>query len=169
MWKNNYHGYSLLEICIVLLLIALVTTFGVSSVRFLNNFSVNAALHTIRATCKQLQQRAQSTQATQTLTVDQKNNCLRHDHGTIKLNNTIQINTLNDVLGPPGSPRNKITNAVTFKHNVITFYKNGSISGGTIYLTDNGNSYQYALSNSIGSVPTLQLYRWHDDAWHTIT
>lgn len=168
MWKNNHHGYSLIELCIVLLLITLVTTFGVTSVTFLNNFNVNAALHTIRATCKQLQQRAQSTQKTHTLIIDQKNNCLRYNHSKIHLNKIIQINTLDQVFGPPGSPQKTPCSPVTFKKNIITFYKNGSISSGTIYLTDQNNQHQYALSNSIGSVPTLQLYRWKNCVWQTI-
>lgn len=135
---------------------------------FLDNFNISSSLRVVRATCKQLQQRAQSTQTIQTFTINKQNNLLRYAHGKIKLNQTIKINTLDNVLGPPGSPHKTITNPVTFKNNVITFYKNGSISSGTIYLTDKDNKHQYALSNSIGSVPTLQLYRWQNGTWQTI-
>jgi hypothetical protein len=65
-----------------------------------------------------------------------------------------------NALGPPTAPHHAITQPITFPHDTIICYKNGSIQSGSIYLGHKKAHCFYALTSGIAQIPFLRLYKY---------
>lgn len=158
------HGFTLIEIMIVVCLFALVATLGMMQLSFLDDTIVHAEVDKFAGVCSYLQQKAIATNSDQLLVCDEQKNEYRLDNVHETLSRRIAFGFLPNVLGSPGSPSRSIKKAITFADSSIHFYPTGTISSGTVYLADKNKKIMYALSNAVSQVSYLRLYRY-DGRW----
>ena len=169
MMKNK-HGFTLIEVMIVIALFALVATLGMIQFSFLDSTIARIEVDKLATVCSFLQQQAIATNSEQVLTCDTQNNEYRCDSFNKfrmiyeKLSQRISFGFLPGVMGSPGSPTHRIDKAVTFPGSKIHFYPTGIVSSGTAYLVDKNKQYMYALSNAVSQVSYMRLYRY-DGKW----
>lgn len=157
-------GFTLIEVMVVVALFALIVTLGMMQVSFLDNTIVHAEVDKLATVCSYLQQKAITSNSDQNLVCDTEKNEYRGDTINEKLSPRVCFGFLPKVLGSPGSPSRPIHKSVTFVNSSIHFFPTGTISSGTVYLTDKHKKTMYALSNAVSQVSYLRLYRY-DGKW----
>lgn len=157
-------GFTLIEAMIVICLFALIATLGMKQLSFLDDTIAHAEVDKLAGVCTYLQQKAIATNSDQLLVCDVQKNEYRLGNAHEPLSRRIAFGFLPNVLGSPGSPSHSIKKAITFPDSSIHFYPTGTISSGTVYLTDKNKKIMYALSNAVSQVSYLRLYRY-DGRW----
>lgn len=157
-------GSTLIEVMVVLCLFALIVTLGMMQISFLDSTIVHAEVDKLAATCSYLQQKAIASNSDQILVCEVEKNRYRGDNVNETLSPRVCFGFLPNVLGSPGSPSRIINKAITFADSSIHFYPTGTLSSGTLYLTDTNKKIMYALSNAVSQVSYLRLYRY-DGKW----
>ena len=158
------YGFTLIECMIVVCLFALLATLGIRHLSFLNDAIVHAEVDKLAGVCSYLQQKAIATSTDQVLICDAQKNEYRFDNMCETLSRRLVFGFLPHVLGSPGCPSHTIQRAITFANSSIHFFPTGTISSGTVYLTDKNKTIMYALSNAVSQVSYLRLYRY-DGRW----
>ena len=153
-------GFSLIELSIVLLLIALLVTLSGTQTSFLDRMVLRNELEQLYTTCSYLQRSAIATNKKQQLTFDIPRNRYRYHQTEHALSTRIRFGTAAGVKGPPGDPKQLINNPISFKNNTITFHPDGVIEPGTVYITDSKQQYTYALSCAVAQVSYLRKYQY---------
>jgi len=154
-------GFSLLELCFVMALCALLATLMVSGNRFLQQILMRAEVEKLYTICRYLQQTAMTTNEICTLKFDVAHGTYRYGDTQEKLPAQIKLGVADGVLGPPSSPTKAIDNPVTFSENTIEFHPSGSIKSGTVYLVDSGHHYMCALSCPVSHVSFIRVYEYN--------
>lgn len=158
------HGLTLIEAMVVVFLFCLIATLGMIQLSFLDDTIAHAEVDKIAGMCMYLQQKAIVTDSEQLLVCDEQKNEYRVDNVRETLSKRIAFGFLPNALGSPGSAVRGIKKAITFASSSIHFYPTGTISSGTVYLTDKNKKIMYALSNAVSQVSYLRLYRY-DGRW----
>jgi prepilin-type N-terminal cleavage/methylation domain-containing protein len=154
-------GFTLIELIVVLALVAFIATLTIKCVLFSTTTSARIELERLYALAFYLQQRAYVEQKQQTLTINPKSNSYTGGSRSYTLAHPLIFGTLAGTKGPPSEPEKPITHPITFKNNTIVFYPGGTISAGTMYLTDTSKSCLYALSCAISQVSHIRRYKYH--------
>ncbi|HEX4068856.1 MAG TPA: type II secretion system protein [Candidatus Babeliales bacterium] len=157
-------GFTLIEAMVVIALFAIVATLGMMQLSFLDDTITHAEVDKLATACSYLQQKAIASNSDQMLVCDTEKSSYRGDNVTENLSSRVCFGFLPNVLGSPGSPSRTITKAITFADSSIHFYPTGTLSSGTVYLTDKHKKNMYALSNAVSQVSYLRLYRY-DGKW----
>ncbi len=129
--KNTQSGFSLIELCIVLALIALIAMFCMAQNNFLHRILVRLELDQLYTTCYMLQRSAIMLHQPQTLVFDISHHVYRYKQREYRLPGTVRFGTASGVKGPPSSPDNVVEVPVTFQENHITFTPEGIITTGS--------------------------------------
>lgn len=79
-----------------------------------------------------------------------------------QLSDSTCFGIIKGVKGPPSNPDSIILDSISFNNHMILFYPNGTISSGTIYLTDKNKTGLYALTCGISSVAYIRKYKYKD-------
>lgn len=159
-------GFSLVEMLIVIVCIALLTSITISSVHFLKHTQLKSEVKKLKSICRYLHQRAQVTNTIQSLQFDVGNGCYSYNKTKEVLPRSIFFGVPSNVKGPPSSPYHEINKPITFKNNRIDFHPDGIISSGTVYLKT-GN-FVYAVSNAVSQISYLRTY-YYDKTWKLIS
>src|SRR6266404_3269859 len=154
--KCEKSGFTLIELMVVIALFALVVTLGMMQLSFLDGTIAHAEVDKLTVVCSYLQQKAITTDKDQVLVCDEQKNKYSDGRMNEALSSRISFGYLPNVLGSPGSPSRTITKAITFADSSIHFYPTGTISSGTLYLTDKNKNIMYALSNAVSQVSYLR-------------
>jgi len=165
---SNRSAFSLIELLIVVALISILVLLTGAHSSFLSRMLVRAELEHLYSASYYLQRKALMVYAPQTLSFDLKNNSYQMDEKTYRLPSQVQFGTAQGVKGPPSSSHSEIQKPVTFKGDSITFYPDGVIQSGAIYLTDANRSCTYALSCAVSAVSYLRKYQY-TNGWHLIS
>lgn len=105
---------------------------------------------------------ALSSYSPQEIHFDIEHHSYQYQSHSIKLSDGICFGLLPGVKGPPSHPRTVLITPITFENHALILYPNGTVSAGTIYLTD--NMYMYALTVPVGYVGHVRTYRY-DNTW----
>jgi len=138
---------------------------GISHFTFLYKQQVKAEVELLYATMRSLQQRAMTTNTKQHLHIDHKSNRYAFNGTTRTLPPSIQFGYTDGAKGPPSAPNKPITRVCSFANNTITFWPDGIITSGTMYLVDKKKRYAYALSNAISTASFLRMYEYKQGTW----
>lgn len=160
-------GFSLFELLIVIAVAAILITVCSVNSRFLRVSVMQAQLDLLATTCAYLAQTAIATQTPQELIFNTDDNSYSFNNQKHMLPRSIQFGIRDAVKGPPASPAHTVHAPITFAHNTITFWPDGIISSGTVYIIDTGTKALYAISSGVGHVSFLRKYRY-DGTWHLI-
>ena len=91
-------------------------------------------------------------------------------NGTVcTLPSQIMFGVIPGVKGPPSLPKKLVAKPITFKGSRISFFPEGIISSGTIYVTDRYKKFLYAISCSVSQVSYLRKYAFNDNKWVLIS
>lgn len=165
--KSRAAGTTLLQLSIVMTGILILVGLSIPTISFYKRYLVAAQAETIKTLLLCLQQKALLTgkeiqlhcnQARKTLITD----CY-HEH----LSQSVFFGYPPDVMGPPSKPQQLLHNPITFADDTILFYPDGTISSGTLYLTDENKKFLYAVTCPSGQVGFVRIYRY-DAQWNEI-
>ncbi len=163
--KNKLCGSTLVELLVVVAVLALLASIAIPGVFFLQQHMLNSELHKLQIICHLLQKQAISKGQKQYLNFNSADQSYFYNHHFDKLNNAIHFNFLKGVSGPPANPKKPINQAITFPKQKITFYPNGMISPGTVYLTDQKNKNMSALTIPVSQVSFVRKYKFKTNNW----
>lgn len=165
MLDNRVHGFSLIELLVVLAIILLISSMASINTHYLNKAVVHTEIDLLYNTCCYLQHTAMATNQKQELSFDGARQSYSHNGEKLELPQAVQFGILPHVKGPPSSPSHVLTMPITFAHEKIVFYPDGIISSGIIYMVDSNHQDIYALSSGIANASFLRKYRY-DGKWH---
>lgn len=161
-------GFTLIEVMIVCALCALGVTVAISVHSLFCQMSLKAEHEQLYAMCLYAQQKAMATGHEQTLALcEEGKQCYTSDGETHLLSRDICFGVIAGVKGPPSSPSKELKRSITFKNRCITFYPDGIIDAGTVYLTDKNHAYLYAISSGVATASCLRRYRY-ENGWKSI-
>jgi hypothetical protein len=162
--KQQYGYVGLYGILLLAIFIVCISKLVVGFSMF-QQYTVRAEIEKLQALCIYLQQQALVSNKPLELKFDIINR--RYASGEIK--NILPIGVMFDfmpnVKGSPGVEYAPVVKAITFADNRIIFYPDGTISAGTLYLTDSKKTLLYALTSGVGATSYIRSYRYHQGAW----
>ncbi len=159
-------GFSLLEITVVLTLIALLVTFTLYNFDFFTRNALHAEAEKIAALIRTSRMSALATHRLISLTINIQHNTLCTLQYQEHIRKGIHIGVIPNSFGPPSRPEQPLTSACTFAHNTIIFYPDGTVTPGTLYITDTHKRYMYAITCPIAHTFYLRIYSYEQRRWH---
>ena len=160
--NSKHSGFSLLELSLVLLIIALLMMLSGAQTTFVERILVRNELEQLYTVCYYLQRCAMTQRKPQTVTFDIQKRQYRYHNTEHALPDQVCFGCAPKAKGPPSSPHTAITNPITFKNNTIIFHPDGIIQSGAVYLTDRKHRHTYALSCAVSQVSYLRKYQYTD-------
>lgn len=167
--KSNKQAFSLIELCIVLAIIIIMTTLAITF--FVNQKEpyLIAEAYTLRTRLWQLQQEARVENKQKSLIFNESNSSYSFGNENHKLSKYVKFGTLRNILGPPSSPKKLLRKAITFKSKKITITPQGILQSGTVYLIDDAGQLLYAVTVPISGISYIRIYRYRNKQWHVYT
>jgi len=159
-------GFLLIEYMVCIALFALCIHCACGIWNSVDRLVVHTELNVLASQCSCLQQQAWATQQPQIITFDTYQNCYICNGIPYSLASQVTFGCMPAIKGPPGSPREQVTKPITFVGNRMTYHKNGIMQAGTVYLTNEKHTCQYALSNAVGSVSYIRKYVYKNGWQH---
>jgi type II secretory pathway pseudopilin PulG len=172
--NKSHNAFLLTELLVAILLFIFLITISIPRFSFFKKWHLTNEIEHLFVTFTFLQQKAMAENKKQELTFYTKQNCYRFLQHNIKstthhLAHGMQFNFLPEAKGPPSLATKPITQAITFpaKNNipVATFFPNGAISPGTVYLTDEKKKLMKALTCPISHVSYIRKYTYAENRW----
>lgn len=124
-------------------------------------------LEKLYALCQYAQRYAMASNNIQTITFNVSTNTYRFLEWEEQLTSGVQFGFMRNAQGPPAQPTSLLSKPITFAGNHITFYPDGIMQSGTLYLVNTNKTSMYALSNAVSQVSHVRKYKYNG-AWHVI-
>ncbi len=166
--RYRVSGYSLCECAIVCALIMFIALLAVSQATYVHSILVRSQVCALYEAIQMVQQRAISTNTKQKIIIDLDNHRYCVDAAAYKLPSYVRFGVVDGAMGPPSRPERPIVRACTFPDSTITCWPDGIIQAGVLYLVDHKKRYGYAISNAVGSVSYLRIYRYEQNEWRIL-
>lgn len=167
MYTKFYNGFSLIETMVVITIISLLALLLTSNTTFFNRTLMRAQLEQLYSICHLARQTALATNTEQIIYFDTTANTYTWATKTESLPRTLRFGVIKGTYGPPAHPTKLVHTPITFTGNKITFYPDGIIQAGTLYIVDNQETSMYALSNAVSQFSYLRMY-YYDGSWQTL-
>jgi type II secretory pathway pseudopilin PulG len=155
-------GFMLIELGIVMAILIIGILITVPSLVFIHHQLVRAELEQLYTRILYLQARAITSNQELSLTFDGPTNSYTFAEQKLSLANQVEFGTTPAALGPPSHPTSPLVTAITFPKNTLTFYPDGTMQAGALYLTDRHHTCLYALTVPIGNNPCVRKYSFHE-------
>ncbi len=162
---QHKEGYLLLEVLIVVSLLVAIVMLALPQMKFLNKQLVFSEVHKIASICLFLRQLALVTHQNQELLFNSSTGVYHSANRTYSFASGIRLGFLPNMQGPPSKPHHTINQAITFKNNKISFFADGTISSGALYLVDSSGTYCYALTTPSAQAPFIRIYEYIQQGW----
>ena len=166
---SNKKAFNLIELTITLALIIITTTLAFSSLTQHKGQHIAAEANALRSALWHLQNIARAQNKQKTLVFNEAENSYHYNGETHKLCRKVKFGTLQNVLGPPSSPKKQLKKSITFKNHEIIVTPQGILQSGTVYLIDDAQQLIYAITVPIAGVSFIRIYRYHNKQWHVYT
>lgn len=150
---------------LTLCLVVILTTLTLTLTSHLNRFIVHAELEKLTILFLHAQQKAIMLNKDFTIACDIHSHCYTFESTCYTLCRGIQFGYLEGAMGPPSNPQKNITKPITYTNNTIVFFKDGTVSSGTLYIIDNHRQALYALTTQVGTLPFIRKYRYEKNCW----
>ncbi len=185
-------SFSLIEILIFLSLILVLAAVAVPRLDFFNKYLLSHEMDKLFVTFSYLQQKAIAGNKKYSIIFDQINNRYTYQvensqaessNITVQLSDGVRFGFIDGVMGPPSSPTKKIEKAINLEKIInnsdrkqegepvdrVSFWPDGRISHGTIYLVDKSYKYMGALTCSVSQVSYIRRYRYENLQWKILS
>lgn len=159
-------GFTLIEMLVVLMVIALLAGLAVGNLRMFNGILLRMELSKLYTVAVCAQRTAQSSGQPQEIIIDVAGRSYSYNQHRYQLPRGISFGAAPGVFGPPGSPTHAVLTPHSFSKDHIIFYPDGVIQSGAVYLTD--GVHTCALTVSVSAISFLRKYRY-DGAWHLVS
>ena len=157
-------GFSLIETMVVITIIGILAVTVHVNTSFFTASLMRAQLTSLCNMCQLARHTAMASNSTETITFDLRAHTYRWKDRVEQLPIGMKFGYIPGTKGPPSNPVAPLYTPVTFTGSHITFYPDGIIQAGTVYLVDTNATTMYALSNAVAHISYLRLYRY-DGAW----
>lgn len=157
--RLNYSGTSLIELCCVIALIGVIATAGLIGFKRYPATLVRMELNRLTAVCIYMRRKALIEGHVQRLMFGKDMRSYSVDT-VIRLVPPVIFGTLPQVKGSPGDPRKELKEPITYTHKSIEAYPDGTLSAGTVYLSDESHACLYALTTDASAVTAMRIYRY---------
>lgn len=164
LWYQN--GFSLIELMIVIALLSLIAMLSIGSYHTFNRFLISSELNQLRLLLLCMRYKAMALHSTISILFNRTQQSYTLDNHTYYLQ-TASLNHIPGVMGPPAYPQQLITKSITFADDRITFYADGTMSAGTLYITDKQQSCMYALTIAVHDTANIRIYSYNK-TWHLL-
>ncbi len=162
MFRKLHKGFFLINLAIACSLLIIILSLSVSQTSFFHRFLMRSEIEKMYTLFFYLNQRALVSNQEQTLHFDIEKNTYQAGNRVEKLVHSLCFGILPQVNGPPSQPTKPLTQSITFVDATAHFYPDGTISSGSIYITDNDHTLLYALTISVGHISYLRKYRFNN-------
>lgn len=170
---TSKQGFLLIELLIVMVIVTVLASISAPWLAAPTRSSLIAVLQELEELCLCAQYTALASNQQQCIVIDQaKKTCTlmsSKPRWTVTLPVDFTFGFLENTLGPPGDPRQKITQAVTFQvennQQYIFFKQNGVISVGTLYIIDRYKTLLGALTCGVSQVSYIRKYLYLNNRW----
>jgi len=159
--KRVRRGFSLVEIMVSIALFILLVGLIVANSSFLNRYMVRAQLDNMYNVFRYLQKSAVVSGKETVLKFDIPNNTYMFDGRVCTLPRCVTFGVLPEVKGPPCLSKKVLSSSITFKGKKVIFTKDGMVTSGTVYITDVGKNFMYAISSGVAQVSYLRKYTYN--------
>lgn len=160
-------GYFLIEILIVLAIISLLASIAIPSLNFLDRQLISSDLEKLNLAFYYMQQSAIASNRNLYLKFEDLKS-YSYDNYKEYLSKNVEFGNVNELKGPPSTQEKFNNKSINFVNNRATFYSNGKIQPGSIYLTNKNKEYQYALTTPISQVSYIRKYKFENNKWHIL-
>ncbi|MCF7799796.1 hypothetical protein K9L05_02515 [Candidatus Babeliales bacterium] len=163
-------SFSIIEFIVCFSIILILLVISVPKFFLFNKFILTSQADKLFSTFSFLQQKAISSNLTQNLKLNLKENSYSYDNKIFKLVDNVKFGFLQNVNGPPSTPTKKIDCAISFEkmndHEYkVTFYPDGKIKPGTLYLIDKDYKFMAALTCPVSQVSFIRKYKYDNNKW----
>ncbi len=165
MFRKQHKGFFLINLAIACSLLVIILSLSLSQTSFFCRFLMRSEIEKMYTLFFYLNQRALVSNQEQTLYFDVEKNTYQSGERVEKLAPSLCFGILPQANGPPSHPTKPLTQPITFIDTTVHFYPDGTISSGSIYITDNEHSLLYALTISVGHISYLRKYRFNNSSW----
>lgn len=180
-------AFSLIELLIFLSLILVMVTVAVPRLDFFNNYFLSHELDKLFVTFSYLQQKAIAGNKKYSITFNLADNSYSYqsenpvnisEFVTTRLSESVAFGFIEGVMGPPSNPTQKIEKSINLEKIInnsdrklseqVSFWPNGRISHGTIYLVDKSHKHMGALTCSVSQVSYIRRYKYENSRWEML-
>ncbi len=156
-------GFFLFE-CLVAILLLSCLLFCSSTVQ--DSSVVRAELDRLYTVFLYLQRRAVLEKKEHYLIFNPDHHSYRADRSH-HLTQGVLFGTKKESRGPPSNPVSLLKEPITWPNSQVTFFPDGTIAAGAVYLTDTRGTCLYALTCDAAASTYIRRYRW-DGTWRTV-
>lgn len=167
MKSLNKIGFSLIELMIVLAIVTIIAMLTATSRMFFTDIATRLEIDKLYSLCHYAQRCAMASNQIQTITFNVSANTYRFGEREEKLSPGVIFGFIQGAKGPPAHPTSPLSKPITFTGEHITFYPDGIIQAGTMYLVNDNKTTMYALSNAVSQVSHLRKYSYNG-SWRMI-
>jgi hypothetical protein len=168
MQSQRTKGFFLINLVIACSLLLIIVSLSVSQTSFFRRFLMRSEVEKLYLLFFYLNQRALVTNKEQTLYFDTTTNSYHYTDKKEQLASALCFGILSHANGPPSNPNKALTQPITFVDDTVHFYPDGTISAGSIYISDNDRGLLYALTISVGHISYLRKYHFSNGSWMPI-
>lgn len=162
------HAFSLIECILVLGIILMMVTVSLPRLSFFNRILVRSDLERIAMTCAYAQRCAMVNGVSQEMFFDITRSEFKIGERVDKLSRNVLFGSVPGAKGPPSAPEHLISSPITFKQCRMTFYPDGKMQPGAVYLTDHDHTCLYALTVAVSHISSIREYRYGTERWERI-
>lgn len=175
---NRSVSFTILEILLVLSIVLIISSMGIPYLINRNQYDLKNELERLEVIFYYLQQRAIATNTPQELLFDpiaQSYSFKKNAQPiTYTLSSRLCFGFIPTVLGPPGDPKNPISQAITFplrdqNLHCVKLLPNGKIYPGAIYISDKQKNELGALTCGVSQVSYIRKYLYKSNRWIPLT
>jgi len=163
--NKNKPGSNLIELLVVVAIIALLASIVIPGLGFLKQRMVQTDLNQLHIVCLFLQKQAIYAGRKKSIKFNLEDRAYFYDEQKVELNKNTRFDFTPGASGPPAKPSGPINSAITFPKQKIVFYPNGTVSAGTVYLTNQQRKDMCALTVGVAQVTFIRKYKYQNGSW----
>ncbi|HJM68486.1 MAG TPA: type II secretion system protein [Candidatus Babeliales bacterium] len=156
--KRSNHGFSLIELTIVLCIIVLIVTITLPRLIWNDRMIMLSELNSLYTATLETQHRALVSNTKQVLTINTSNHSYHWLGKSHFLHHAIQFGHLPGAKGPPSSPTVPIHSSCSFQRSQIVCHPDGHIDPGSAYMIGLKSNLMYALCIGVSQVSFVRKY-----------
>lgn len=135
---------------------------------FLYKIITRQELNRLALVTKQMQQDARIQAKPMVMNIYAQEHAYEYNGEMHQFPKQVKFGLLSNIRGSPGQPHKLITDPISFVQKKIIIHPSGTAQGGTLYLTDDTQSIQYALTLAVAPHAFSRMYVFYKNIWRLL-